>query len=99
MFQIYFFICQQNEKMENKNLTKREGEAESKKSSIHWFAPQMTEMTTDELIKNWSQELLLSLSSWCKVPKELGQFLLLSQATSRQLDFKWSGRVINQCLW
>ena len=66
------------------------------KRSVRWFIPQVDTMAGAQLI--WSQEPGASFRSpmWVQGPKALGH-RLLSQATSRELEGKWSSWNMNWC--
>lgn len=81
---------------EGKIVEERGREKEREKwSSIYWFTPQMAALAEAEL--PWSgrnREPLLGLSHECRVSRPW-TILLLSQATSRDLEETWSSHGTN----
>lgn len=71
-----------------------ESKRAEKRFSIHWFTPEMAATTTICLVQSWEPGAFTRFPVNVQRTKNLG-LLLLSQATSRQLDQKQSMQIMN----
>lgn len=63
----------------------REGRREIRRSSMHWFTPQIAAKARAALVRSWEPTASGS-SMWVQMPKHFDHPALLSQTISREVN-------------